>query len=291
MNSSSMSRGSDDRSRTDELLCDRAVFGLTDDEHRELASLPFSDSDLLAHEQTAAVYYLAAASLELKAMPDRLRSRVRELPMPGVESAGDFPTGGVGVGRKPPAARAVARGQHTVGQGERGVASSWRAVFPWVMALAASLLVGVWLGRVATVVSENPTPAVALQALLAEPDAKQLEWVAVGQGQDPGDVTGSVVWSDRQQEGYMVFRGMKPNDPSVEQYQLWVFDSERDARYPVDGGVFDIVAGREEVVVPINTKIPVNNAVMFAVTVEKPGGVVVSDRERLPLLAKVEGAS
>ncbi|WP_203329112.1 hypothetical protein [Candidatus Laterigemmans baculatus] len=27
---------------------------------------------------------------------------------------------------------------------------------------------------------------------------------------------------------------------------------------------------------------------MFAVTIEKPGGVVVSSRERLPLIAKVE---
>jgi len=27
---------------------------------------------------------------------------------------------------------------------------------------------------------------------------------------------------------------------------------------------------------------------MFAITIEKPGGVVVSSRKRLPLLAKVE---
>ena len=38
---------------------------------------------------------------------------------------------------------------------------------------------------------------------------------------------------------------------------------------------------------PIEAKLPVSNAVMFAITVERPGGVVVSDRSRLPLLAKV----
>ena len=56
---------------------------------------------------------------------------------------------------------------------------------------------------------------------------------------------------------------------------------------PVDGGVFDI-RGSGKVTIPIDARIPVDKAVMFAVTIEDPGGVVVSTRERLPVLAKVE---
>ena len=97
---------------------------------------------------------------------------------------------------------------------------------------------------------------------------------------------GDVVWSDATQTGYMRFRGLKANDPAVEQYQLWVFDAERDDKHPVDGGVFDIPAGVDEAIVPIDAKLPVSKAVLFAITVERPGGVVVSDRSRLPLLAE-----
>ena len=39
---------------------------------------------------------------------------------------------------------------------------------------------------------------------------------------------------------------------------------------------------------PIQAKLHVEEVYMFAITIEKPGGVVVSSRERLPLLAKVE---
>ena len=115
-----------------------------------------------------------------------------------------------------------------------------------------------------------------------------VSWAESAEGAAPG-ASGDVVWSDARQEGYMRFSNFAANDPTVEQYQLWIFDAERSADYPVDGGVFDIPAGSDEVVVPIRAKLPVNRATLFAITVEKPGGVVVSSRERLPLLAKVEG--
>ncbi len=49
-----------------------------------------------------------------------------------------------------------------------------------------------------------------------------------------------------------------------------------------------IPPGGDEVVVPIAAKLDVARPYMFAITIEKPGGVVVSSRKRLPLLAKVE---
>jgi hypothetical protein len=56
--------------------------------------------------------------------------------------------------------------------------------------------------------------------------------------------------------------------------------------YPVDGGVFEIPADGGEVVIPIEAKLPVGQPTLFAVTVEPPGGVVVSSRERIVLVAQ-----
>ncbi|MFM8633793.1 MAG: anti-sigma factor domain-containing protein, partial [Planctomycetia bacterium] len=103
----------------------------------------------------------------------------------------------------------------------------------------------------------------------------------------PGADLGDVVWSPSRQRGFMRIRGLAANDPGKEQYQLWIFDAERNADYPVDGGVFNVTADGE-VVVPIDPRLPVGRATLFAVTVEKPGGVVVSTRERVPLLAAVQ---
>ena len=87
----------------------------------------------------------------------------------------------------------------------------------------------------------------------------------------------------------MTFRALAANDPAKNQYQLWIFDGGRDERYPVDGGVFDVGASQGEVVIPISAKVRVHDPKMFAVTVEKPGGVVVSKRERVVVAAKVAG--
>ena len=88
----------------------------------------------------------------------------------------------------------------------------------------------------------------------------------------------------------LAFSGLAANDSSQIQYQLWIFDAGRDDRYPVDGGGFDVPAGVDEVVVPIQAKLPVGEVALFAVTVEKPGGVVVSSRERIAVLAQPPGA-
>ncbi|MGL4551943.1 MAG: anti-sigma factor domain-containing protein, partial [Gemmataceae bacterium] len=96
---------------------------------------------------------------------------------------------------------------------------------------------------------------------------------------------GAVAWNNARQEGYLRLDGLPPNDPRVSQYQLWIFDADRDERYPVDGGVFDVPAAGA--VVPIRAKLGVGRPTLFAVTRERPGGVVVSDRRAVVLAAKV----
>ena len=56
---------------------------------------------------------------------------------------------------------------------------------------------------------------------------------------------------------------------------------------PVDGGVFDVRGDGDEVIVPIRASLPVGSPLAFAVTIERPGGVVVSDRSRVVVIARV----
>lgn len=132
------------------------------------------------------------------------------------------------------------------------------------------------------------SPAAELAQLRAAPGVVETSWTKGPSEEYVADLLeGDVVWSPTEQRGFMTFRGLKPNDPSVEQYQLWIFDATRDEAHPVDGGVFDIAADGEAQIVPIDPRVPVGEATLFAVTVERPGGVVVSDRSKLPVLAPI----
>jgi anti-sigma-K factor RskA len=72
--------------------------------------------------------------------------------------------------------------------------------------------------------------------------------------------------------------GLKANDPTAERYQLWIID-ERGIEQRVSGGLFD-VASTGEVVVPFKPELKIKGAAIFAITIEKPEGVVVSDMSR-----------
>jgi anti-sigma-K factor RskA len=121
--------------------------------------------------------------------------------------------------------------------------------------------------------------------LAASPTSLVLPWQTTEDAAAVG-ASGDMLWSADAQRGVMRISGLAANDPSRLQYQLWIFDATRDERSPVDGGVFDVPAGVSEVLVPVQPRVPVGDATLFAVTVERPGGVVVSDRERIVLLAQ-----
>ena len=165
----------------------------------------------------------------------------------------------------------------------------------WVGWAAAAVFAGLLF------VPGGPEPAPGTDAITVMPDrmeralaiadradAVRIPWTATEDPTAAAGVTGEVVWSDEAQAGFMRFAGLAANDPSEFQYQLWIFDAARDERFPVDGGVFDVPAGGGEVVIPIDARLPVDRATLFAVTVEAPGGVVVSDRSRIAVLARSE---
>ena len=130
----------------------------------------------------------------------------------------------------------------------------------------------------------EPTAQEMLAELEGRPGTRVIGWNTT---EDPAaaGADGAVIWNGDVQAGVMRFEGLQPNNPAEWQYQLWIFDAERDERFPVDGGVFDVPADGETLV-PIRASLPVGKAVLFAVTVEQPGGVVVSSRERIALVAQ-----
>jgi hypothetical protein len=137
----------------------------------------------------------------------------------------------------------------------------------------------------AAVATRSPSAADLREELVrTSADKVQIAWIAT---KDPGaqGATGDVVWSNQAQRGYMRFHGLAGNDATKGVYQLWIFDKERDARYPVDGGVFSIDDATKDVIVPITAKVQVHKPTLFAVTVEAPGGVVVSKREHIVVTA------
>ncbi len=166
----------------------------------------------------------------------------------------------------------------------------------WAAAAAAciALAVNVWMTRLGMPpIAEKPpleeklTPAQMRQRLIdSGGDVIQAKWT-VGNDKTVQEIAGDVVWSDAKQAGYMRFRGLPVNDRDKQTYQLWIFDETQDEKTPIDGGTFDIGNGGD-VIIPINAKLKASKPKMFAVTVEKPGGVVVSKRDKIAALAKVE---
>ncbi|MEM9351778.1 MAG: anti-sigma factor [Planctomycetota bacterium] len=286
-----------DLDRLAELLADRALFGLDDAEDRELEGLAqlMSDAERESFDRAAASGQLAAIGV-IEPMPAAVAEQVRR---DGESMVAGFAN---------PADRVVTR---RPASGE-GAVFSLREGLAWFVAAAS--LVFVWfatLDQPAELAELDPIEAVdpssssegpssedkplsveSLRAeLLADAEASPgevvlVEW-APGGDASGAEAEGDVLWSNKRQRGVMRFRGLAANDPTAEQYQLWIFDEAQDDDYPIDGGVFDVPSSEGDVLVEVDAKLPVTGVKLFAVTVEKPGGVVVSSRERLPLLANV----
>lgn len=187
--------------------------------------------------------------------------------------------------------RLVKQGEALVVSTGGAPAAAGRSRMGWIgwtgWAAAAVLAVALLVPRGAQ------TPAQRLAQVQAEAGTQTVAWT-VPAGADPvaQGVTGDVIWNNQTQRGFLRFKGLAQNDPRKEQYQLWIFDGGRSDPEPIDGGVFDITQAERDPVtgdllVPITAKLPVRQPAAFAVTVEKPGGVVVTKKERLVVLAPV----
>jgi hypothetical protein len=296
-----------------DLLVKELTDGLTAEERALLTDAAAASALTQAYrrdvERAAAALTVAAAETDREPLPAALRARLEQ------DAAAFFTAAAASAptpGSAPPAPAAAAwpqsspaanDGTRQPGDRVRGDARRRPPAGGWWAAAACLLLaLFAWYRTPQTVFvpiqsaqdehpparptpAPQPTPGVERAELLARADTLKIPLAAT---KDPnaGGVTGDVVWDPVAQRGYMRFVGLPPNDPTAHQYQIWIFDGDRDQRYPVDGGVFDVPAEGGEVIVPIHHMIPVHVAKAFAVTVEKPGGVVVSAREHVVVLAQ-----
>jgi Anti-sigma-K factor rskA len=245
--------------RLRELLLERALRPLDESEHAELRALGGDDDT--SFDLAAAAIALAASPVE-EPLPAWLAEKILDASPARTKKAW-------------PAWMATA-------------AAVILAVAGWAWGLNQQ-------GKTQVVMVPSPPPAPSTPpppltpreergAFLAKAkDAEKIDWHGTKDPAGQG-ATGDVVWSATEQRGYMRFAGLEPNDPTKTQYQLWIFDKDRDSRYPVDGGVFD-VSSKGEVVIPVTARLHVAAPTLFAVTLEKPGGVVVSKRERIVVTA------
>jgi anti-sigma-K factor RskA len=277
-----------DLDRLSELLAEEAALGLGVQELEELnALLPDAAHARRQMMEAAALAQLALLKRDSRGsrpMPAQLRARlaamgqaqvaasVRPAPRPVTSLAAERQ-------RRQDAANA------TQSLGGSGTARTWHRnpAIGWSVAAALALAVVVF-----RVQDAGGPPGLAApddrQALLADPATVTLPWSPPTEAGYEG-VRGEVVWNGQRQAGYLRLTGMPVNDPASAQYQLWIVDPSRDRQHPVDGGVFNVAASGE-VIVPIDAKLPITAPVAFAITLEQPGGVVVSAGPLLVVAAR-----
>ena len=267
-----------------DLLEKRTFDGLTPAEERELAELNTADDVSL--DLTAAAISLGELS-DVEPMPAHIRAKIED-------DADEWFANSTPV-RSETARLTDDQRSKTAGITEKGSFWNW---LPWAVAAAAciALAANIYFTRVTPqqIAQVTPTPTPTLEHLTPVQMRERLMASAtdiaradIAAGKESYKPSGDIVWSDAKQAGYIRISGLPKNDPGREQYQLWIFDENQDPKTPIDGGVFD-ASSDGEIVIPIDAKIKVKNPKVFAITVERPGGVVVSKQEKVAALAKVE---
>jgi hypothetical protein len=278
----------DDKDRILNLLADRATRGLSQEELIELNEL------LEKHPQWDNPYFdLTAAAVNLsdieidEPLPDALRQKIMANAFQYVNSEPGATEPQAGsqeekIKQPPPSLN-----QGTVVGFPQKAAP--REMLGWYIAAACFILaIAGWWPRL-TPKTEPLSLSQLRQQLLAESnDLIKSDWKPTTYRRGTESLSGDVVWSNAKQQGFMRLSGMPVIEPQVGAYQLWIFDANQDEKYPVDGGIFAVDRKTGEVIVRINAKLKISQPTLFAITIEKPGGVVVSKRDSLVAVAKID---
>ena len=267
---------SEEKEKMLDLLCDKFVYGLSEEDARELEKLGIDPKESESIEQTVAALSLAGLDTEAE-MPEALRKSLASDADAYFSSTED---------------RRDAAPQREIVL--NGGTRSWFGWLGWAVAAAACVMlaVTVFIPRENQVVLIPPTPtpeemltpAQQRQRLMDSPGQMiKAEWTKAKM--DEITVSGDVVWSPDQQTGYLRLQGLPKNDASRESYQLWIVDDSQNM--PIDGGVFDITSDGE-VIIPIDARLKATNPKLFAITIEKAGGVVKSEMKKFAAQAPVK---
>lgn len=263
-----------------DLLSDRALFGLDESETKQLDELLARNPWVRDEYMDAAVARMAvefeAHDTTSEPMPQSIADSIKSRMKAEMQSE--------------PEPEVAGRIQPQTVSGSGG-SVGWLGWVGWAAAAAAL----VFAATLYEPTEQRVGTATQLVSWVDEhPDAVRWDW-SPGLVNPSEGVTGYVTFSPEAQEGFMMIKGLEPNDPRIEQYQLWIWDREREPDpdnpqplaenvHPVDGGVFD-VNDDGEVVVPMKLPLRVGQPYLFAVTVERPGGVVKSDKSSVPIIA------
>ncbi len=254
-------------SRLDELFADRALGALTPEDEVELKGLlrDHPDRDDLGWEISVAALAVAFAAQQdpegVEPLPSTLALRlehelVRQTTSPREPSFPPLPK----ISSPAPTASARTSAPSSTRPLRLVSGLGWAAAAVLAIALA-------WPES-----RPGLPPLPSADEIAAIPGA--LDWTFTAL---PGfeEASGRVVWSAKEQRGVLELRGLPVNDPRQSQYQLWIMDAEQ--AQPIDGGVFDVRGSVQRVA--IDSRLPALAVQQFAITVEKPGGVVVSAQE------------
>lgn len=256
--------------RLADLLADEASAAITPEERRELEQLarsmpPAERESFLKAASLVQVHCLRHDQREPERLPAHLRARLADQGQGVLNRQRSSPVADIGAAREKRRGPAPAAAPATI-----TARPAQRAVAAGGWAVAACLAVAL-AGVLAAGNGGTADRQASRSDLLARTDSLKASFT--GSDARYGGVTGDVVWNDREQVGYLRLVGLPANDPAKAQYQLWIIDPDRD-RHPVDGGVFDVRGG--EAIIPIQAKLAVDEPSTFAITLEQPGGVVVS---------------
>jgi hypothetical protein len=270
-----------------DLLAQKVMHGLDEDEQRQFDELDpvWANDEFRTLEMTAAAINMAGVEPD-EELPEHLYSKI------AADAANYIDSLETASEPWPP----------TIGR-EIFAETPHRSFFGWFGWAAAAvaciaLAVNIWLTRVVpqdeAILTPSPIPSprpLTPQEQLAAfesstPNLIHAKW-APGNVKDAKQVTGEVVWSDEKQAGYIRINGLPVRTAPDHCYQLWIFDKVQDKATPIDAGIFD-VNSEGEIIVPIKTKLKPEGPTMFALTIERHGGVVVSKREQIAAIAQVE---
>jgi len=282
--------------RAQDLLVLRATEGLTDDQARELEGL--GGADLETFDLAAAMIDVATSPAEV--MPDHVADAVlaaalaaRNPASPSTAPAlpaiaANLTLRTLSTVPAQPTSR-PARAPGSPRSASPRVARFARFVIGGAVA-AAAMGAAVTIGRLTAPSSSpvagraSPPPAAAeLPGTVSDGDEPHAdEQLAPWTGRD---VTGAIRWSATGQRGRVTLHGLPINDPRQARFQIWIIDQDRDPRFPVDGGLFDVTGPDTSVVV--QPRVRVTAAREFLITRDAPGGAVVSDRQTIVARAVV----
>lgn len=274
-----------DREKLLELLSDQVIFGLDENESAELERLKrrYSDWEDDSFETAATAISLSKLPID-EELPGHLREKITML-------AEDFFSQKEGITNDFGTTPTDSKISITETEPARSFGWNWLG---WAVAAVALVALGINIWYLQNQPTEEiakippptarPTPTMneKLNQLLASNDSIKARFDAMVFETFKGDV----VWSNSEQKGYIRVSGLPVNNKSKSTYQFWIFDAVQGEKTPVSGGTFNIDENGE-VIIPINADVKVSDPKAFAITVEKPGGVVVSKQEKVAGIAKI----